>query len=376
MKKETDLKKKEGGLAEISQSDHALIAAMKASLYPGARDESVVMVLAYCKKAKLDPMTKPVHIVPMYIKDAKTDKKEYRDVIMPGIELYRTKAARTGEYAGINEAEFGENVTEKLGTSDFTYPKYCVVTVYRLVKGLKVSFSSGKVFWKETYSTASYKTTEPNAMWKKRPYGQIEKCAESMALRRAFPEIGAQPTVDEMAGKEIGLDDATVIEAEGAIVTEEFDMPSIDDDRADKKSKEEIAEEDSFALFTEKMDEAKARIGEAAFEDCLKKLKYKTIDEVPRDKRMDVYSEMAKLPDYQAPPEPEKEETPEPAQTEAALTTLDDYKKIVDMATSTDAIASIVEKAEDVLKGKALTDLRKYSDKKKVLLRSKAEEEK
>jgi hypothetical protein len=38
-------------------------------------------------------------------------------------------------------------------------------------------------------------------MWFKRPYGQISKCAEAQALRKAFPELGSQATADEMEGK-------------------------------------------------------------------------------------------------------------------------------------------------------------------------------
>src|SRR5690606_29221883 len=125
-----------GAMVTAEQAE-AIRTALKTSLYPGASDESVEMVLAYCQAGGLDPMTKPVHIVPMWIPEKKEGNRVIRpggmqDVIMPGIELYRTKAHRTGEYAGQDEAEFGPTVTDKLGGVEVRYPEWCKVTVYRL----------------------------------------------------------------------------------------------------------------------------------------------------------------------------------------------------------------------------------------------------
>jgi len=51
---------------QTADAQHTAIRmALKTSLYPNAIDESVDMVLAYCQAGALDPMTKPVHIVPM-----------------------------------------------------------------------------------------------------------------------------------------------------------------------------------------------------------------------------------------------------------------------------------------------------------------------
>jgi hypothetical protein len=122
---------------------------------------------------------------------------------MPGVGLYRIQAARSNQYAGVSEPEFGEDVTCNLGVVDITYPKWCKVTVKKLVNNTIVEFTA-KEYWLENYATASKESIAPNTMWKKRPYGQIAKCAEAQALRKAFPEIISQHvTAEEMEGKDI-----------------------------------------------------------------------------------------------------------------------------------------------------------------------------
>lgn len=199
----TELVKASGAIATVD----AVRDALRSSLYPGASDASVDMVMAYCRAAGLDPMTKPVHIVPIWIPEKKergrvVHEGHMRDVVMPGIELYRTKAHRTGEYAGQDEPEFGPTVESVLDGTIIRHPEWCRVTVYRIVANQRVPFPA-RAYWMETYATAKRDTSAPNAMWRKRPFGQLEKCAEALALRKAFPEaVGAQPTMEEMDGRE------------------------------------------------------------------------------------------------------------------------------------------------------------------------------
>src|SRR5574343_30597 len=114
-------------LVTAPMNEVELMNVLRNSLYPGAQDNSIKLVIGYCKAAGLDPMQKPVHIVPMW--DSKS--KSMRDVIMPGIGLYRTQAARSGEYAGVTEPEFGPDTTELIGGVETTYPQWCRVTVKR-----------------------------------------------------------------------------------------------------------------------------------------------------------------------------------------------------------------------------------------------------
>lgn len=173
------------------------------SIFVGAKPESILMAVEYCKARSLDIMKKPCHIVPMYVKDSKTGKSEYRDIIMPSITEQRITAARTGEYAGQDAPVFGEMVTMKFGNREHLVPEYCTITVYRIVHGQKVPFTHTEYF---DEICATKKDGDLNSMWSKRKRGQLAKCAEAGALRKAFPEeVGNEYTVEEMHGKVLNV---------------------------------------------------------------------------------------------------------------------------------------------------------------------------
>lgn len=177
-----------------------MIRVLRSSLYPGAKTESIELVLSYCRVNGLDPMLKPVHIVPTSVKrpDGSWEKV---DVLMPGIADYRIKAARSGEYLGKTEPMFGPVKTEKLDGVTVTYPEWCKITVARLVAGQRAEFTATE-YWLENYATAKRDSAAPNAMWQKRGFGQLAKCTEAQALRQAFPEFsGGAVTAEEMEGK-------------------------------------------------------------------------------------------------------------------------------------------------------------------------------
>ncbi|HDL7455133.1 TPA: phage recombination protein Bet [Yersinia enterocolitica] len=179
--------------------------ALKNSIYPGAKDDSVIMAVSYCRARQLDPLMKPVHLVPMSVKDALTGKYETRDVVMPGVGLYRIQADRSGNYAGAQEPEFGPDLTQTFNGVEITYPQWCKYTLSKLMPNGTIVEFSAKEYWLENYATAGRDTQAPNAMWKKRPYGQLAKCAEAQALRKGWPEIGQQPTAEEMEGKSLDV---------------------------------------------------------------------------------------------------------------------------------------------------------------------------
>lgn len=182
------------------------------AIFPAAKSvDAIVMALTYCKSRNLDPFKRPVHIVPMW----DSARGGYVETVWPGISELRTTASRTKGYAGCDEAEFGpEKTTEIEGRVKrngnwetakvkVTFPDWCRLTVYRIVDGQKCKFVGPKVKWLETYATQGASDL-PNKMWEERPEGQLEKCAEAAALRRAFPEeIGNELTAEEMIGRNV-----------------------------------------------------------------------------------------------------------------------------------------------------------------------------
>lgn len=167
------------------------------SLYPGARSESVLMVLDYCAARKLDPMKKPCHIVPMEVKVAGTERYEWRDVVMPGIYEHRTTATRTGLYLGHATPTYGPDA-EYAGV---TAPTWCDFTAYRWnpTANMRAEFPV-RTFFKEVVALKS--GGKANQRWARAPQQMLCKCAEAAALREAFPEeIGGEQTAEEMDGQ-------------------------------------------------------------------------------------------------------------------------------------------------------------------------------
>ena len=211
-------------------SDMELIEVLRNSLYPGANDESIKMVIGYCNAAALDVMQKPVHIVPMWDSKARAN----RDVIMPGINLYRVNAARSGQLAGISEPDFGPDVADKLDGVSITYPQWCRVTVKRALNNGHVAEFTAVERWRENYATKGRDSAAPNAMWAKRPYAQLAKCAQAQALRMAFPESCGQATAEEMAGKDLYSDGAVFDGQTGEVIKDRRSPEQLPDYPDDK----------------------------------------------------------------------------------------------------------------------------------------------
>jgi hypothetical protein len=128
-----------------------------------------------CRRRGVHPLDKLIHFT----------KRQGKYTPVTSIDFFRSRAAGTGEHVGTSDAEFAY--------SDSPIPVAATVTVYRLVADRERAFTA-------TARMAEYMPSPPNDfMWKKMPHGQLGKCAEALALRKAFPqEIGDLHTVEEM----------------------------------------------------------------------------------------------------------------------------------------------------------------------------------
>lgn len=92
-----------------------------------------------------------------------------------GIDGFRLVAARTGLHAGTDEAVFEERDGN---------PVKATVTVWKIVAGTRVPFTA-TARWIEYVQTK--KDGSATHMWNKMKFTMLGKCAEALALRKAFP---------------------------------------------------------------------------------------------------------------------------------------------------------------------------------------------
>ena len=167
------------------------IALIKQTVAVGASDLELTHFLAQCQRTGLDPVMKQIHFVKR--KDTKTG--QYKGTYQVGIDGYRLIADRTRAYAGSDDPiyRYGDTGGLDIPVSDKDKPYSATVTVYKIVQGHRCPFTA-TARWDE------YKPPQGNDfIWTKMPHTMLSKCAESLALRKAFPqELSGLYTHEEM----------------------------------------------------------------------------------------------------------------------------------------------------------------------------------
>ena len=150
------------------------IALIKSQIAVNATDDELKLFLHVANKSGLDPLARQIYFI----------KRSGKMTIMTAIDGFRAIADRTGQYIGSSDPIF-----EEIGNN----PVKATVTVNKVVAGVVGNFTA-TARWSEYYPGKSQ-----GFMWDKMPHTMLGKCAEALALRKAFPaQLSGLYTGDEM----------------------------------------------------------------------------------------------------------------------------------------------------------------------------------
>jgi phage recombination protein Bet len=147
---------------------------IKRTIAPDATPDELQLFLYDCARQGTHPLDRMIH----FTKRGRNGK--YTPIT--SIDFMRQRAADSGEYAGNDDAVY----TGKPGTPEFA----ASVTIWRLVQGQKCSFTA-TARWSE-YKPEVGPSGKADMMWLKLGHVMLSKCAEALALRKAFPKQTAK----------------------------------------------------------------------------------------------------------------------------------------------------------------------------------------
>jgi len=198
----------------------------------GCSDEELAQLLILSHRTGLDPLARQIYMIKRNVKRG----DRWVEVATPqtGIDGYRLVADRTERYAPGREPSYQHDAEGRLVSATAYVKKLAAGTWHEV---------AATAFWDEYVQTR--KDGKPTAMWEKMPRVMLAKCAEALALRRAFPaELSGLYTVEEMAQADnpaITVEPIPVVEApaSSAPLCEECAFPITP---AHKMSAEQLAE--------------------------------------------------------------------------------------------------------------------------------------
>jgi phage recombination protein Bet len=153
---------------------------------PKATLDELRLFMYVAKRTGLDPFSKQIYFVKRHDNKTNTDKM----TIQTGIDGFRAVAGRNKDYAGMDDVVYDIDEAGK-------QPGKASVTVYKMVGNNKISFTA-TARWTE-YFPGDFL----GFMWKTKPYLMLGKCAEALALRKAFPmDLSGVYVEEEMAQAE------------------------------------------------------------------------------------------------------------------------------------------------------------------------------
>jgi len=161
---------------------------VKSVVFKGATDEELKLFFFECRRRGVHPLDRLIHPV------VRKDKDGTRRVsFQTSIDLFRSEAEGTGEYRGQKDVEYGNMVEwDKI---DKKVPEWAKATIKRYDEHTnEIIEVSAQAYWEEYYPGEQL-----GFQWRKMPRLMLGKCAEALALRKAFPrKLAGLYTFEEM----------------------------------------------------------------------------------------------------------------------------------------------------------------------------------
>lgn len=185
-------------LMEVLESHHLGLSRrtqydiVRTQIAPGCDDNELALFLTIAKSRGLDVFAKQIYARKQNVWNSEKRTTESKMILITSIDGFRLKAARTKEHTKTDDAEFtyDEKRVSPLNPAGIVK---CRVVVYRNDRPFPAT-----VFWDEMRQSYKKDNIERlNSTWEKMPHAMAGKCAESLALRKAFPEELSNISVDD-----------------------------------------------------------------------------------------------------------------------------------------------------------------------------------